>query len=179
MNSKKIDAALLKECRLKKKLTAELQPNFSTAATELSTSSSSSFTTKQVLSRSVHKAGRSLPISPRKKFEVIESLAKKFKLRINLENKTGRRKKEISEEEDKWIEEFLQRAEVSYTTSGREETVYIGMLNDNTNYKQKTLPSMENSDLLEIINGSNVITNNNFLSFAKAFNRELSFRKIP
>lgn len=109
---KKKEAARVKEYRWKKRFRAQLQHNVSTKATEQSTSCTSSFTTKQVFTWSVHKTERSLPFNPLKKVEVIESLAKNLKLKINLENKAGRRKKEISEEEEGWIEELLEQADV-------------------------------------------------------------------
>ena len=70
----------MKEYFLKKTLTAQLQHNVSTTATEQSASSTSSITTKQVLNPIVCKAERSLLFSPRKKVEVMRAWPKWFKL---------------------------------------------------------------------------------------------------
>ena len=63
--------------------------------------------TNHILSifNSVRKTERSLPSSPRKKAEVI---AKKFSLRVAGHKKSGRKKNELSEEEEEWIENFLE-----------------------------------------------------------------------
>ena len=63
--------------------------------------------------------------------EVIGTLAKKFNLRI------GSKKNELSEEEEKWIENFLERSGITYTTPGRRDCVYVGMNGSKRDYKQK------------------------------------------
>lgn len=83
----------MKEYFLKKTLTAQLQHNVSTTATEQSTSSTSSITTKQVLNPIVCKAERSLLFNPRKKVEVTESLAKKVQV-IDKFKKQSRKEEE-------------------------------------------------------------------------------------
>lgn len=70
----------MKEYFLKKTLTAQLQHNVSTTATEQSASSTSSITTKQFLNPIVCKAERSLLFNPRKKVEVMRAWPKRFKL---------------------------------------------------------------------------------------------------
>ena len=70
----------MKEYCLKKTLTAQLQHNVSTTATEQSASSTSSITTKQFLNPIVFKAERSLLFNPRKKVEVMRAWPKRFKL---------------------------------------------------------------------------------------------------
>ena len=45
-------------------------------------------------------------------------------------------------------------------------------------YKQKRYLLWKLRDLLEIINGSKIITNENFPSFTEAFEHELSFHQI-
>ena len=83
----------MKEYFLKKTLTAQLQHNVSTTATEQSASSTSSITTKQFLNPIVFKAERSLLFNPRKKVEVIESLAKKVQV-IDKFKKQSRKEEE-------------------------------------------------------------------------------------
>ena len=97
---------------------------------------SSVFSTKQILSRSVHKTERSLLSSPRKKAEVIGTLAKKFNLRVAVHNKSGRKKNELSEEKEEWIENFLERSDITYTTPGKMDTVYVGTYGGKRKYKQ-------------------------------------------
>ena len=53
-----------------------------------------------------HKTKRSLSSSPRKKAEVIGTLAKKFNLRIAVHNKSGRKKNELSEEKKNGLRTF-------------------------------------------------------------------------
>ena len=142
-------------------------------------STSSSFSSKQILNRSIKKAERSLPFSPRRKAEVTGSLAKKFKLRIAVaKNKTGRKKNKLNQEEREWLENFLERADITYTTPGRRDTVYVGMDHGKRQYKQKRYLVRKICDLLGIINASKVITNEQYASFPETFQRDLSFRQV-
>ena len=88
MNSRKKEAARIKQYRLKKKLAEQFA-----LETQERPSTLSSFSSKQILNRSIKKAERSLPLNPRKEVEVIGSLAKKFKL------KKQSKKNELSQEE--------------------------------------------------------------------------------
>ena len=65
------------------------------------------------------------------------TLAKKFKLRITVHNKSGRKKIELNEEEETWIENFLERSGITYTFPGRADTVYVGMDDSKREYKLK------------------------------------------
>ena len=127
------------------------------------------------MSRSVHKTERPLPSSPRKKAEVIGTLAKKLNLRIAVHKKSGRKK---NDEEEEWTDNFLERSDITYTTPGRRGTVYVGMDGGKREYKQKRYLLWKLRDLLEIINGSKIITNENFPSFTEAFEHEFSFRQM-
>ena len=62
----------------------------------------SSFSCKQTLHRSLSRADSHLPKSPHKKAEIIQRLATKYKLRINLKEKRGRPRKELTEREKIW-----------------------------------------------------------------------------
>ena len=70
------------------------------STSEATPTTSSAFSTKQILSRSVHEIERSFPSSQQKEAEVIGTLAKKFNLRIAVHNKSGRKKNELSEQEE-------------------------------------------------------------------------------
>ena len=94
---KKKEATRIKEHRLKNKLAEQFACDSRKETEEERPSTSSSFSSKQILNRSIKKAERLLPLSPRKKVEVIGSLAKKFKLRIAVaKNKAGRKKNKLS-----------------------------------------------------------------------------------
>ena len=90
----------MKEYRLRKKLTEQFACDSQKETEEDRPSTSSPFSSKQMLNRSIKQVERSLPLSPRKTVEVIGSLAKKFKLRIEVaKNKAGKKKNELSQEE--------------------------------------------------------------------------------
>ena len=103
---KKKEAAGAREYRFKKSMSEQLQVSTATSTLETTPSTSSAFSTKQILSRSVHKTERALPSSPQKKADVIQTLAKKFNLCIAVHNKSGKKKNELSEEEEEWIEDL-------------------------------------------------------------------------
>ena len=68
---------------------------------------------------------------------MIGTLAKKFNLRTAVHKKSRRKKNELSEEEEKWIENFLERLGITYATPGRRDTVNIRMERGKREYKQK------------------------------------------
>ena len=103
---------------------------------------------------SVQKKEKSLLSSLQKKAKVIGTLAKKFNLRIVVHNKSGRKKKE------------------------RRDNVYVRMDGGEREYKKKQNLHWKLRDLLEIINGSKIITNENFPSFTEAFDHETSIRQM-
>ena len=54
--------------------------------------------------------------------------SQKFNLCIAVHNKSGRKKNELSEEEEELIENFLERSDITYTTPGRRNTAHVGMV---------------------------------------------------
>ena len=52
-------------------------------------------------------------------------------------NKAGRKKNELSQEEREWLENVLETADITYTTPGRHDTVYVGIDHGKRQYKQK------------------------------------------
>ena len=133
----KKEAARVREYRFKKKMSEQLQVSTAMSTLETTPSISSAFSTKQILSRSVRKTERLFPSSPRKSAEVIGTFAKIFNLRIAVHNKSERKNNELSEEEEEWVENFLERSGITYTTSGRRDTVYVGMDAGKRGYNQK------------------------------------------
>ena len=161
---------------MKKKLAEQFAYDSQKETEEERPSTSPSFSSKQILNRSIKKAERLLPLSPRKKVEVIGSLSKKFKLRIAVvKSKAERKKNELSQEEREWLKNFLERADITYT--GRRDTVYVRMDHSKRQYKQKRYLLWKTSDLLGIFNTPKVITNEQYDSFPETFLRDLSFRQ--
>ena len=58
-----------------------------------------SFSTKQVLSGDIKQVEKALPVSPRKKTEVIRGLVKQYQIRVKLAETRGRKRMVLSEEE--------------------------------------------------------------------------------
>ena len=57
--------------------------------------------------------------------EVIGSLAKKYKVRIALCKKRGRKYEDLSEEKVNWLN-YLERPEMTYINPGKIDNVYVG-----------------------------------------------------
>ena len=114
----------------------------------------SAFLTKQSRARSLKRAEEGLPISPGKKMEVIGSLAKKYKMRIALSKKQGRKYEDLSEEEVTWLKDFLERPEMTYINPGKKDNIYVGKVDGKSVYVQKQHLLWTLRDTLDIINGS-------------------------
>ena len=108
----------------------QLSTETSTAQTTLTTSSA--FSTKQILSQIIRMTKNSLPSSPPKKVEVIGTLAKSIQVQLYI---TRRKKNKLCEKEEEWIQNFLERSDITYATPGRRDTVYVGMDGGNRQYK--------------------------------------------
>ena len=89
-------------------------------------------------------------------------------------NKVGREKNKLSQKEREWLENFLERANIIYTTLGRCDTAYVGIDHGKRQYKQKKNLLWKIRHLLGIINTSKVITNEQHASFPKTFQCDLS-----
>ena len=62
----------------------------------------------------------------------------KHKIKFNFKNSAhGRPRKDLNEEEKRWLIEFLAWADLTYTNSGRKDNVYIGKENRERIYKQR------------------------------------------
>ena len=78
---------------------------------------------------------------------------------------TSQKEKKLSKEKEDWVENFLERSDITYTTPRRRDTVYVGMDGVKMEYKQELYLFWKLCDLSEIINGSKIITNENFPLF--------------
>lgn len=83
-----------------------------------------SFSNSAIKSRTIKRVEKVLPRSPRRKSEVIKTFASKFNVKVKLGEKVGRKKNNLSDQEQQWVKEFLNRADISYTTPGRRDNVY-------------------------------------------------------
>ena len=81
------------------------------------------FSNAAIKSRSVKKAEKSLPKSPRRKMEVITRLASKFQVCVKFREKVGRKKNVLSEEKVDWVIAFLNQPDILYTTPGRKDNM--------------------------------------------------------
>ena len=163
---------------MKKKLAEQFPCDRREETEEERLSTSSLFSSKQILNQSIKKAEKLLPLIPRKKLEVIGSLSKKFKLMIAVtENKGVRKKNELNQKQREWLENVLKRADMTYTTPGRRDTVYVAMDHGKRQYKQKIYLLGKIRDLIALINASRAITNKQYASFPETFQQDLSFRQ--
>ena len=128
------DAARLSDQKIKKRIYRERKKNGciqDAATTNLPTTpsigTSSAFSQRHIKSRSLRKVESVLPKSPRKNPEIVESLAKKFQIRIQYKS-TGRPKDDLKEEEKTWLIEFLDRTDISYATPGKNDQRYVGKI---------------------------------------------------
>ena len=135
-------------------------------ATPSTSSSSEGFAQCSTHMRSVRKAVKALPKSPRKQKAVVTSLAKKFNLRILPQNRSGRKKQDLSEEEESWLRKFFGRPDITYVTPGKNDQVYMGKVNG-----QKFLDK-------NIANGCSATNLESNDTFVGNFDHKLSFRQL-
>ena len=123
------------------------------------------------------KAADHLPQSPRKKVEIIQSLASKYQIRIKMHENRGRPRKELSEEKKDWMIEFLSRSDMTYTNPGRLDNVYIGKVDGERKYLPRQYLLWTLKDLLDIINGSE-LHSSNFVSTFSEKSEKLIFSQL-
>ena len=143
-------------------------PNFHQSSSSSVVPQGSAFSSKQSLVRSVTRAEKHLPNSPRKKTEIIGKLAKKYNLRIQFKDSRGRKAKILSDDQEQWIIDYLERPEVTYTNPGRKDNVYVGKVNGKKEYIQKRY-------LLWTLRDTVGILNNHEDGFQVSFEEDLSF----
>ena len=92
-----------------KKTNGETEENVETTPTRpISNEPCSSFSSKQILNRSISRADNNLPKSPNKKAEVIGKLVERYQVKLQFKKKnSGRPRKELNEEEKQWLVSFF------------------------------------------------------------------------
>ena len=129
----------------------------------------SNFSTKQARNRSLLKAEKGLPKSPRKKAEIIKKLATKYQLRINPKENRGRPGKCLDDNQKEWLLELINRSDITYTNPGSADNVYIGKFEGKRKYLSKQY-LMWLRELLDIVNGTNeLIDTDEYQKFEDAF----------
>lgn len=165
--------------RLSKLKKSQATPSSATSALEATEAASSSpFSNSAVKSRTVKRVEKCRPQSPRRKTEVIKSLASKFNVKVKFGEKSGRKKNLLSEEEQQWVLNFLDRADISYTTPGRRDNVYIGVFNKVKKYAQKRYLLWKIRDIFDIINGSKIMENVEIETYESKFGKKITFRQL-
>ena len=134
----------------------------------------SAFSTKQSRSRSLKKAADHLPESPRKKVEIIQSLASKYQIRIKMHENRGHPRKEISEEKKDWMIEFLRKSNMTYINPGRQDNVYAGKVDGERKYLPRQYLLWTLKDLLDMINRNELHSFN----FVSTFMENLNFSQL-
>ena len=94
----------------------------------------------------------------------------------------------MSEDQDHWLLEMLERPDMAYTNAGRKDNVYIGKTDGEWCYVQKRYLLWNLRDALEILNGQKGIfkekfgeplTFLNFYQFIKKKKQFIFQRDIP
>ena len=136
---------------------------------------SSAFKYRSTKQRYVKKVEKYLPKSPGKRREVLHEITNKFCVPFDFKAKRGKKKDELSDEELKWLKDFLDRPDISYMNPGRKDHVYVGKKDGVKVYEQKRYLLWKIQDLYEIANGGSVIEEAGGDSFSNAFGRPLKF----
>ena len=87
-----------------------------------------------------------------KKPEVIGNLAKKCNLRIQVKENHSCKAKILSQKKKRWLINYLERPEMSYTNLGKKENVYIVKTNGTKQYTRKRYLLWILRDALGILN---------------------------
>ena len=139
----------------------------------------SSFTCASSRKHTLKKVVKTLPKSPNKWIEIVKSLASKFDLRIKLDHKKlGRPENASSDEKQTWLSKFLDRSDITYTKSGKNNQRYVGNENEKSVFVPIKYLLWNTRDLLNIANGcllaNEIVTD----SFSNVFDKQLTFRQL-
>ena len=91
-----------------------------------------------------------------------------------MKEKRGRPRKELTEREKIWLVEFLDRSDISYTNPGREDSVYIGKINGESQYMQKKYLVWPLREIVSIANSQEAVDE----SFESKFDKILTFSQL-
>ena len=112
------------------------------------------------------------------KFWLRFDFANKFCVRFDFKAKRQKKKYKLSNEELKWVKEFLDRPDISYMNPERKDHVCVGKMDGANVYEQKRYLLWKIQDLHEITNGGSVIEETGGDSFSNAFGHTLKFELL-
>ena len=170
LEKQKIAKALYRKRKLEEAIKAKESTNTS--------SPSSKFSNTAIRARSLKKAADALPKSPRKKVEIVKSLAKQFHLKVkytNIINKGGRPNSTLTEIENEWLNSFFERPDITYTTPGMKDQKYLGKVNGESTFAQKRYLLWSLQDITGILNQND---NGDGESFSSRFSKNITFRQL-
>ena len=124
------------------------------------------------------RAEKALPVSPRKKTDVISGLVEQYQIRVKLAETRGRKRMVLSEEEKEWLLAFFDRPDITYINPGRKDNVYIGKENGICGYVQKRYLLWKLRDLLSIISGVDIEGMVVAETYRDSFGYKLSFTSL-
>ena len=137
---------------------------------------SSSFKYKCTRNRVLNRVKKALPGSPSKRNEVIQSMTKKFNLRISYQpTKRGRKKNVLLQKEQEWLIELLVRGDISYTNPGHKHSVCV-KIDGVKQFITKRYLLWTIREILEIANGSDAIETSE--TFHDKFQKKITFRQL-
>ena len=110
---------------------------------------------------------------------MIKSLASKFNVKVKLAQKVGRKKNELTEQENQWLVQFLNRPDISYTTPARKDNVYLGKFDKVKKFAQKRYLLWSIRDIMDLINGPKIVESDSVMdTFELQFGKKLTFRQL-
>ena len=90
--------------------------------------------------------------------EVIGRLAEKYKMRIALALKRGRKYEDLASEQIEQLKKFLDKLDMIYINPGKKDHVYVGKKDGVSQYTQKQYLLWTLRDILEILNGNEIVS---------------------
>ena len=102
------------------------------------------------MSPGIKQVEEALPVSPRKKSEVIRGLVKQYQIRVKLSETRGRKRMVLSEEKKELLLTFFDRPDITNINPGRKDNRYIRKENGIRRYVQKRYLLWKLKDLLSI-----------------------------
>ena len=123
---------------------------------------------RQAYQQSIKRAGKHLLFSSRKRLEVVGGLAQKFKLRIKLPGKKGRKNRTLTEDQENFLLDVFEGSDMTYTTPGGKDNIYIGKIDGEKTFLQKRYLFWNLRDTLSIFSTGGK-------SYAIKFGEALSF----